>query len=182
MSTEQWWYLSRITGLTAWALTAAAMVLGLLMTSRTGARGRVRWLAEAHQWASGLSVGLALVHVGALIPERHLDLSIVELMVPFTSTWRPWAVATGIVAFYLLIAVQLTAVARARLPRSWWKSVHRASFVLFWLATLHTSLAGSDAGNRRVVYTVNATVVCVLFLTLVRVLNAFPQEAKEPAR
>ena len=179
MSTQQWWYTSRVAGLTAWGLTAASVIIGLLMTARLGVRSRLRWLLGAHQWASGIAVALTFVHVAALVPERHLDLSVAALLVPFASVWRPWAVTFGIVAFYLLIAVELTSLARSRLPRRWWRAVHLTSFGLFWLATLHTSMAGSDASGPAVIAVVNVTVFAVLFLVLARVLALLPTARRD---
>ena len=54
------------------------------------------------------------------------------------------AVAWGVVAGYLLLAVELTSLARARLPKRAWRRVHTASFVLFVMATVHGLSAGTD--------------------------------------
>ena len=49
------------------------------------------------------------------------------------SDWHPGAVAYGIVAFYLLIAVELTSLLRRRIPSSLWRHVHYGGFVVFLL-------------------------------------------------
>ena len=52
--------------------------------------------------------------------------------------------AWGVVAVYLLLAVELTSLARARLSKRVWRRVHTASFVLFVMATIHGLSAGTD--------------------------------------
>ena len=59
-----------------------------------------------------------------------------ELFVPMASKWHPGAVAYGIVAFYLLIAVEITSLLRHRIPASVWRSVHYGGFVVFLLGSV----------------------------------------------
>ena len=40
-----------------------------------------------------------------------------EILVPLTSSYRPVAVAWGVVSLYLLAAVELTSLARKHLPK-----------------------------------------------------------------
>jgi hypothetical protein len=67
--------------------------------------------------------------------------------VPFTSTWHPIAVAWGIASFYLLLAIELTSLARRWVSRRLWRRVHFASFALFVVSTIHVLSAGTDTGS-----------------------------------
>src|SRR5438034_10189782 len=49
----------------------------------------------------------------------------------------PLAVAWGIVGLCLLLAVELTSLARTHLPRLLWRRVHYAGFALFVTTTAH---------------------------------------------
>ena len=73
-----------------------------------------------------------------------------QLFVPFTSTWRPHAVAWGIFATYLLLAIQITSWAMRRLPRKLWHRVHVLSLPMLVIATVHGFLAGTDRSNQAV--------------------------------
>jgi hypothetical protein len=44
----------------------------------------------------------------------------------------------------LLLAVELTSLARSHLSKALWRRVHFASFVLFIMATVHGLTAGTD--------------------------------------
>jgi DMSO/TMAO reductase YedYZ heme-binding membrane subunit len=86
------------------------------------------------------------------------------------SSWRPAEVALGVVALYLLVAVEITSLLMRRLPRRLWRAVHMSSFATFLLSTLHAVTAGTDARNSVLILAVNVAVAAVLFLTLVRLL------------
>jgi DMSO/TMAO reductase YedYZ heme-binding membrane subunit len=63
------------------------------------------------------------------------------------SGWRPGSVAWGITAMYLLVAVELTSLAKRRLPKKIWRAVHLLSFVLFVFSTVHAIQSGTDLAN-----------------------------------
>jgi hypothetical protein len=48
----------------------------------------------------------------------------------------------------VLVAVELTSLARNRLPQRLWRIIHVASLPLFLLSTIHYVAAGTDASNR----------------------------------
>jgi DMSO/TMAO reductase YedYZ heme-binding membrane subunit len=96
------------------------------------------------------------------------------------SSWNPLGVALGVVALYLLVAVQVTSLLRRRLPQKWWRRMHFASFGLFWLGTVHAVMAGTDAGNPVFAWTVIGTVGAVLFLTLLRIITPRGRRVPRP--
>ena len=86
------------------------------------------------------------------------------------STWRPGAVAWGIVALYCLVAIQLTSWFMKRLPRKLWHAVHMLSVPLFVTGTAHGILAGADWKNRLVQWGLVLVSVNVVWLATFRVL------------
>src|SRR5439155_6609427 len=101
--------------------------------------------------------------------DSYVHFGLVSVLVPFASTWRPVAVAWGVAALYLLLAVELTSLARKRLPRSVWRAVHVASFPLFFFSTIHAVTAGSDARTWAFAGAAVAAVAVVSALTAIRV-------------
>jgi predicted ferric reductase len=142
------WHVSRASGLVAWALLAASVGWGLLLSTRVLGRHPTRpWLLELHRFLSGGAVLFVVVHLAGLLADTYVHFTIADLLVPMASPWRPGAVAWGVVALYLLAAVELTSLVMERLPRGVWRTVHFSSFALFVLATVHGLLAGTDRGN-----------------------------------
>jgi len=111
------------------------------------------------------------IHVGAIYLDSFVHFTPRQLVVPFASTWRPHAVAWGIFATYLLLAIQVTSWAMRRMPRKLWHRVHMLSFPMLLLATVHGFLAGTDRSNRAVQWIVLAMGLVVVFLVSVRLLS-----------
>jgi hypothetical protein len=146
------WYLARASGLIAWGLLAASVMWGLTISTRLF-RGRPRpaWLLDLHRFLGGLGSIFVGVHVGALLLDTFVHFGLASVLVPFVATWHPVAVAWGVVALYLLVAVELTSLARRRLSKRLWRETHYASFPLFAVATVHGLTAGTDARGLLVV-------------------------------
>ena len=173
MNSQVWWFVARSSGIIAWALLTLSVCWGLLLSTRLLAR-RVSpaWLLDLHRHLSGLAVVFTGVHLVGLVADSYVTFGWAELFIPMASSWKPGAVAFGIVAFYLLLAVEITSLAMRRLPRSLWRWVHRSSFALFGFATYHGIVAGTDAGNvwyRIVTWT---SIGVVVSSTLVLVVTA----------
>jgi DMSO/TMAO reductase YedYZ heme-binding membrane subunit len=172
MSSQTWWYLARASGYVAWALVSASLVSGLLVSTRlTKGKPTAAWLVDLHRFLAAVGVTFTGIHILGLVADTYVQFDALDVLVPFVSSWRPGPVALGIVALYLLLAVEISSLVMRRLPRRVWRVVHLSSFVLFWSATFHLLLAGSDAGNVVSQVAVTLVMVTVVFLTLVRVLT-----------
>ncbi len=172
MSSQVWWFVARSSGIVAWALVTMSVCWGLLLSTRLLSR-RVSpaWLLDLHRYLGGLAVVFTGIHLVGLVADSYVTFGWAELFIPMASSWKPGAVAFGVVAFYLLLAIEITSLAMRRLPRSLWRWVHRSSFVLFGFATYHGIVAGTDAGNAwyRIVTWVSIGVVVTLTLVLLAV-------------
>jgi predicted ferric reductase len=183
MSTLLPWYVARAAGLVGWGLLAAATLWGLALSSKVfGKRPRPNWLLDMHRWLGGVALIFTGVHVLALLADQYVHFGLTSLLVPFASKWHPVAVAWGVVAFYLLLAVELTSLARARLSKKVWRRVHFASFALFIVSTIHGLTAGTD--TKTAMARVVAGVVGSFFigLTAARIVESVQAEAPTPRR
>ena len=168
MSPHLAWYAARAGGLIAWGLVSASVIWGLLLSTRLlGRAPRPAWLLDLHRFLGGLAVTFTAIHVTALIADSTVRFRFVDVLVPFASSWRPGAVALGVVGMWLLAAVEATSLLMRKLPRKLWRVVHLSSYVLFWSSTAHLLLAGTDARNPVVVGAAEVLAAAVLFLTLV---------------
>jgi hypothetical protein len=169
---QLWWYVARAGGIVGWVLLAASVAWGLLLSTRLFGRSpSPAWVLDLHRWLGALAVVFTGVHLAGLVADSYAHFGPADLFVPLASAWRPGAVAWGVVGLYLLLAVEVTSIARASIPAVWWRRIHRSSFALFVVVTIHGAAAGTDASN--VGYVVVGTLLCAstLFLTLVRVLT-----------
>ncbi len=140
-----WWYITRASALIAWVLMTFAVVWGILLSTRLMRRvDNVAWLQDLHRYLGGMSVIMVLLHMVSLMLDGWLHFSLPNLLVPFSTGYRALPVALGIVAFYLLIAVQGSSLMMKRLPRKFWKGLHYASYVTVLLVSFHAGLTGTD--------------------------------------
>ncbi|MFV0306857.1 MAG: ferric reductase-like transmembrane domain-containing protein [Desertimonas sp.] len=173
MSSQLAWYIARSSGIVGWALLSLSVIWGLAISTKTRPGGvRPNWLLDLHRALGGLATIFTGVHVVAMMADSYVEFGPAEVLVPLASAWKPTAVAWGVVAMYLLAAVQLTSMLRSRLPRRVWRAVHAASFPLFVSATVHGVQAGTDVSNRVFVATVWAVAALVGGLTVLRVVQA----------
>ena len=88
-----------------------------------------------------------VLHGGSLLLDRVVPISLGQLLVPFTSPYRPLAVGLGVTAAELMAAVGVTNLLRGRMPRTVWRRVHYLTLAVWALASLHGVLAGSDRAD-----------------------------------
>ncbi len=139
------WYAARAAGLLAWLMLSASVALGMLLaTRRRGARVCRGSLRSLHRDLSLLSLALVAVHVAGLVADNNVHFGLADVTIPLVAEWHPEAVAGGIVAAWILVAVSVTTALRHRLGPATWRAVHLASYLAYLLATLHLLGAGTD--------------------------------------
>lgn len=160
-----WWYTSRAAGVVAWVLLSCSIIAGMSMATRDARVLPAGWSLDLHRFLSSLSLVFLTIHMVALVPDNYVDFGLRELLLPLASVWEPWAVAWGVVAFWLVVAVELSSLVRARLPNRLWRALHFLSFLVWLSATVHLLLAGTDSSSPvfRVVQVVVIAVVTGLF-------------------
>ncbi len=182
------WYIARSAGLVAWALLSASVLWGLIMSNRArpfGHKPRPAWMLDLHRWLGGLATIFVAVHIVAILADAYVNFSLLAVLVPFQARWRTGAVAWGVVALWLLLAVELTSLARRRLPRPAWRLIHGASFPLFVTATVHAFLAGTDVGSVLFVGSAVPVILAIAGLTakrLIEVAHDPTDQPRSPAR
>jgi predicted ferric reductase len=168
---KTWWWLARSSGMVAWAIVTASIVWGLTLSTRLiRRRGIPAWLLDLHRYLGTLSLVFTGIHLLSLWADSFVTFGPRELFVPFASTWRTRAVAWGILALYLLVAIEVTSWLMRWLPRRLWRSIHLSGFVLFVSATAHGLLAGADRSSLVLQWVTLTGCTLVAFLAIFRLL------------
>src|SRR5205085_5329156 len=114
MTTQLPWYIARASGLVSWSMLALATLWGLALSTKVlGPRPRPNWILDIHRMLGGLALIFTGVHIAALLVDSYVGFGVADVLVPFAAKWHPVAVAWGVVGLYLLLAVELTSLARA---------------------------------------------------------------------
>jgi len=99
--------------------------------------------------------------------------------VPGQSTWRPIAVALGVVGFYCLAIVSLSFYAKPLIGQAAWRAIHHLSFGLYVATLAHGLMAGTDTSHPAVVALYAATGAATLVLLAIRIIQS--RQAPSPA-
>lgn len=168
---QTWWYVARASGFVAWALAVGAVLLGLALATRAlGNKPRPAWLLDLHRFVGGLTALFIALHIAALVADTYVRFTFADIVVPFASPYARLPVAWGVLAMWLLLAVEATSLMMKRLPKRTWRRIHLTSYLGAALATLHGFTAGTDAGNPVYVWASVASTAAVGFFLVYRVL------------
>jgi methionine sulfoxide reductase heme-binding subunit len=167
------WYVARAGGVVAYALLTAAVLLGMMMSSR---RRVERWpriaVEDVHRFTTFAAGAFVAIHVAAIAIDAYLPFSVKSLVVPFVARYRPAWVGLGVVAAELMLAIAITNRLRNRvLPYSTWRKLHYATFAVWAAATAHGIGSGTDRSTVWLVAIQTAAAGAVVGMLAWRVLR-----------
>jgi methionine sulfoxide reductase heme-binding subunit len=146
-SQHLFWITSRAAGSAALVLSSVAVCIGLLMGGRL-LRGRGPDLRVTHE-ALSLATMLAIaVHALALVGDRYLHPSLLDVTLPFVGSYKTFWTSLGIVAGWATIALGLSYYLRNRIGVARWRRLHRFTALAWLLGIGHALGEGTDAGQR----------------------------------
>jgi DMSO/TMAO reductase YedYZ heme-binding membrane subunit len=171
VTTQVWWFLARSSGLVAWGAGLASILWGLALSTRAlGRQPRPAWLLDLHRLLGGLCVGFVGLHLVALLADSFVELSPADLVVPWHSSYRSTDVAWGVLALWLLVAVEVSSLLQRALSRRVWRGIHLASYAVAVLATAHAVGTGTDVDSPLFRWTALAGLGAIGFFTIYRLL------------
>jgi hypothetical protein len=142
------WYAARAAGVLAYGLLTGGVLLGVLLAGRARLP---RWptfaVTDVHRFVGLLVGAFVALHVLFIALDSYVHFSLVQLVVPGTSSYRPLWVALGIVAAELLVAIAVTNALRKRLGHRLWRRVHYLTFAVWAGSTVHGIGAGTDSNT-----------------------------------
>lgn len=172
MSDQIFWYLTRSAALLCWLAAAGSMTIGLLMSTRTlGRRPTIPWLLDVHRLLSGMSVVFLGLHLASLWADTFVELTVADLLVPgqariagLSST----ALAIGVVAGWLLVAVELSSLVKKWISPRTWHTIHLTSYGSLAAGAVHGIQVGSDTTNRVLIAVAASMWTLIALLTAIR--------------
>jgi methionine sulfoxide reductase heme-binding subunit len=172
------WYAARASGVAAYVALSIVVSLGLTLGKKAQSSRWPRFSVEEVHRFGGLLVGSLIgVHVLAIAADSFLPFSLTQLLVPFTSSYRPLWTGLGIAAAELLLALAITNHYRRRLPYRFWRRAHYLNFAVWGFASLHGLMAGTDRGAAWLAILYGVSVATVLMLLLWRFGGRMPRVA-----
>ncbi len=142
------WYLARASGLVSYLLLFVSMCLGAVFKSGRASWGGGKWRTlDLHQFTGVLGLGLMFLHAFSLLGDKYFNYTLVQLLVPMTSPYRPFPIALGIIAFYISLVAIVAWLMRKSVGNRGWKVMHAAAVAVFLLGLIHGIASGSDTSS-----------------------------------
>ena len=142
------WLLARASGLTAYLLLTLSVLAGLVVKSRPFGRAlKTAAVTDVHRFFALLGLGMLVLHGVALVLDSTVHMPVAALFVPFLSTYRPTAVAFGVLAAELAALITVSFSLRRWIGGRNWRRLHYATFLVFVMGTVHGLTAGTDSAQ-----------------------------------
>jgi len=106
------------------------------------------------------------VKVVVLLFDHYLPFSILQILVPFLDTYRPFWVGLGIIRFYILLLVTFTFYLRQKIGTKLFRGIQLLSLVICLGTTLHGLFAGTDSALPITMFLYVGTFLVVVFLSV----------------
>jgi sulfoxide reductase heme-binding subunit YedZ len=168
------WYLTRSTGAVALLLLTLALALGVADIQRWASPNWPRFVVDAlHRNVSLLALVFLVLHILTSVLDSFAHISILDAVVPFVGSYRPFWLGLGAVAFDLMLAVILTSLLRRRVGERVWRVTHWFVYACWPIALLHSLGTGSDVKSAWMLVLALACLALVIAAVLVRLLSGW---------
>jgi sulfoxide reductase heme-binding subunit YedZ len=156
-------------------LLTLAVAIGIANVRRTRIGETPRFVLDSiHRTASLLAVSFVVVHVLTTLLDGFAPITLLDVFIPFGSTYRPLWLGLGAVAFDLLIAVLITSLLRRRLGYRAWRTTHWLAYASWPVALVHGLGTGSDTRTHWMLVLAAGCVAVMLTAVMLRVSAGWP--------
>lgn len=173
------WYLTRSTGVVGLLLLTLAVALGVVDVRRVSTPRWPRFVLDTlHRNVSLLAMAFLAVHVLTSILDSFAPIALVDSVIPFVGSYRPFWLGLGALSLDMLVAVTITSLLRRRLGFASWRAVHWLTYASWPIALLHSFGTGSDVKSGWLLALSILCLLSVLAAVLARVIAARPEHLR----
>jgi sulfoxide reductase heme-binding subunit YedZ len=174
-----YWYLTRASGTVALILLTLSVVLGVLDVEQYSAPRVPRFVVDGvHRTASLLAVVFLIVHILTSALDSFASIPLIDAMVPFAGTYRPFWLGLGAASFDLVVAIVITSLVRRRLGYRAWRFTHWLAYASWPIALLHGLGTGSDVKTTWMLVVSGVCLIAVLIAVWMRVISGWPDRIR----
>ncbi|MER5428684.1 ferric reductase-like transmembrane domain-containing protein [Streptomyces sp. NPDC002588] len=182
MTSETLWYANRATGAVCLALFTAVVLLGIAVRLRTRLPGLPRFgTVSLHRTLSLSATAFLALHIVFAVIDGYVDITVVDVLVPFVSDYQPLWLGLGTVALDLTLAVLVTSLLRPRIGHRTWRAVHWLAYASWPVALVHGIGIGTDTGTDWMTWLTVACVATVIAAFATRLAHAARAARRTPA-
>ncbi|CAM5665144.1 ferric reductase-like transmembrane domain-containing protein [Streptomyces aurantiogriseus] len=182
MTSETLWYANRATGAVCLVLFTVVVLLGIAVRLRGRLPGLPRFgTMSLHRTLSLSATAFLALHITTAIVDSYVNITVVDVLVPFVSDYQPLWLGLGTVSLDLMFAVLVTSLLRERLGHRTWRAVHWLAYASWPVALVHGIGIGTDTGTDWMTWLTVACVATVLAAFGARLAHAVRAARRTPA-
>jgi methionine sulfoxide reductase heme-binding subunit len=170
-----YWYLTRSSGAVALVLLTLALVLGVVDVRRWSTETWPRFVVDSlHRNVSLLALAFLGLHILTAVLDSFAPISLINAVIPFTGSYRPFWLGLGALSFDLMLAVIITSLLRRRMGHATWRAVHWLAYASWPTALLHGFGTGSDVKSTWMLAISIGCLLAAIAAVLVRIAAGWP--------
>ncbi len=139
-------------------------------------------MALIHRNISLLATLFLLMHIGSLMLDSYAKLNLIDVVVPFLGSFKPFWQGLGTVAFDLLVALVLTGLLRHRLGQRTFRAVHWFAYAMWPIALAHSIGNGTNGTEKWFLALAAGSVVAVGGSLVVAPVLELPGNRQSPTK
>jgi len=141
------WEWIRLCGFVAYFYFTVAVIFGLFRKSPT-IKKQKKLLFQLHLSEGWLGLFALIAHALLLLIDQYQPYRLIEILIPFTSTYQTILSALGIFSFYVFLLVLITSdLWITKMNRKIWKSIHFLVLPAWVMSFVHGVFIGTDSSN-----------------------------------
>lgn len=139
------WYIARGSGIVAYLLLTASVVLGIALSRRWYSQRLPRLAVDGlHRWLTLTFYAFVVVHVVTLLLDPFVGFHLRDALIPFVTSYRTVWTSLGIIAAELGLAIGASVWIRKWIGYRAWHVLHGLAYVIFPLSLVHGIATGTD--------------------------------------
>lgn len=170
-----YWYLTRSSGVVALILLTLALALGVVNVRRLSSAAWPRFVVDSlHRNVSLLALVFLCLHIVTTVLDSFVNISLVNAVVPFSGSYRPFWLGLGALSFDMILAVIATSLLRRQFGQARWRAIHWLVYASWPIALAHGLGTGSDAKSGWMLAVSLGCLLVVVAAVLTRIVDAWP--------
>jgi methionine sulfoxide reductase heme-binding subunit len=172
-----YWYLTRSSGAVSLVLLTLALALGVIDVRRWSTETWPRFVVDSlHRNVSLLALAFLGLHILTAVLDSFAPIALIDAVIPFTGSYRPFWLGLGALSFDLMLAVIITSLLRRRMGHATWRATHWLAYASWPIALLHGFGTGSDVKSTWLLALSIGCLVAAIAAVLVRIAAGWPDQ------
>jgi sulfoxide reductase heme-binding subunit YedZ len=175
------WNTIRAAGLTSYLLMFVSVAAGISHSFSFFKPKRKKQFLLVHQSSGWFGLLFGMIHGLVLSFDQSIHFPLSDILIPFTSDYKPISTGLGTISLYILFVLIITSDFIKQLGRKTWKAIHFLAFPGYLLALYHGITSGTDTQQPLILgmYSITGCIVLILLFLRIQHQSSAPKNPKK---